>query len=66
MNLFIQTLNEFFVKYFVERSKKIVFFVVSNYVETQLITKSIVEHVNQLFKKTLFNELNQKKKSHKH
>ena len=69
MNFSIQTTNELFVKRFVERSKKIMTFVISNHIQSisksQLISKSTTKHVDQSFEKTYSDELN-KKKSHEY
>ena len=65
LNFSIQTANEFFVKRFVERSKKIMTFVISNHTQSisksQLISKSTTKHVDQSLEKTYSNELNKKK-----
>ena len=61
LNLFVQISNEFFIKRFVERSKKIVFFVFFDLIQIESVVKSFTEHAFQSVEKTLFNKLNQKK-----
>ena len=57
----VQTSNELFIRRFVERSKKIVFFVFFDLAQIESIAESIIKHAFQSVEKTFFNELNQKK-----
>ena len=59
--MFVQTSNELFIKRFVKRSKKIVFFVFFDLIQIESIVELVIKHAFQSVEKTLFNELNQKK-----